>query len=122
MSGGPVMNLLIAVVLLGAVFMGIGIKEPSRPWSAVSDCVIPASEAARSPVRAGRPGVAGTRPPGFQAGDELVSLNGSRSRLGLVQLRIRASAERRVTVVVERDGEPADAHHRDDRLRASATG
>ena len=29
MAGGPMMNIFLAVILLGTVFMGFGVKEPT---------------------------------------------------------------------------------------------
>jgi membrane-associated protease RseP (regulator of RpoE activity) len=105
MSGGPLMNVLIAVVLLSAVFMGIGIKEPTLVVNQVSDCVIPASEGDRL-CEDGDP-VAPARAAGFQSGDELISLNGEPIEdWDSFSSDIRASAGGEVTVVVERDGEP----------------
>ncbi|MGH3507123.1 MAG: M50 family metallopeptidase [Nocardioidaceae bacterium] len=104
MSGGPMMNVLIAVVLLSAVFMGIGTKEPNLVVSQVSDCVIRASEGIR-PCEKGDQ-VAPARAAGFQVGDELVMLNGEPIKdWDSFSADIRAIRGAEATVVVERDGE-----------------
>jgi membrane-associated protease RseP (regulator of RpoE activity) len=105
MSGGPLMNVFIAVVLLSGVFMGIGIKEPNLVVNEVSDCVIPASEGQRL-CRDTDP-VAPARAAGFQVGDELVSLNGQPIEdWDSFSADIRQITGGDATIVVERDGEP----------------
>lgn len=108
MAGGPSVNVLLAVLLFGAVFMGIGIPKATLVVDDISDCVIPASE----PVRACRVApdpdpdpLAPAREAGFQPGDEIVSLNGDEmSSWDEFTGRIRASAGERIDVVVKRDG------------------
>jgi membrane-associated protease RseP (regulator of RpoE activity) len=46
MLGGPVMNLVIAVVLLAILFLGIGTSALSTTISSVNQCVIPVSSTA----------------------------------------------------------------------------
>ena len=110
MSGGPLMNVVLAVVLLGGVFMGIGIKEPTLTVSAVSDCVIPASEGARPCVPPTAPNAdppSPAREAGFQPGDKVVSLNGEKmNSWEEFSTAIRASAGGHIDVVVDRDGSP----------------
>src|SRR3712207_7126982 len=43
MLGGPVMNLLIAAVLLTTVMVGLGLPGASTTVASVSDCVVPAT-------------------------------------------------------------------------------
>ncbi len=110
MSGGPLTNVVLAVLLLGGVFMGIGIKEPTLVVSDVSDCVIPASEGARAcvtaPARRADP-LSPARKAGFQVGDQIRSLNGEQVQ-GWEEFSaaIRASAGGHIDVVVERGGSP----------------
>jgi membrane-associated protease RseP (regulator of RpoE activity) len=110
MSGGPLMNVLIAVVLLGGVFMGIGVSTPTLAVQAVSDCVIPASQGARhcvvGPAKNADP-MSPAREAGFRAGDRIVSLNGKPMQSwDQFSGAIRSSAGKRLTVVVQRGGRP----------------
>ncbi|WGW13098.1 site-2 protease family protein [Saxibacter everestensis] len=111
MLGGPVMNLLIAVVLLGVVFSGFGTLQPTTTVSSVSECVVSADEAqkrsaeSRNKCLAADPkapaALAGIRP-----GDVIVSVadTGVASWKEL-QDAIRAQAGKTVPVVIERGGE-----------------
>src|SRR5918911_2469551 len=47
MLGGPVMNLVVAVVLLGVIVCGFGVPVATRTVTAVSQCVTPADQAPR---------------------------------------------------------------------------
>jgi membrane-associated protease RseP (regulator of RpoE activity) len=48
MLGGPFMNLLIGVVLLGIVMVGFGTAQPSTTIAQVNKCVVPASQQAQT--------------------------------------------------------------------------
>ena len=104
MLGGPVMNLLFAIVLFTILLSGIGVQTATTTVASVSECVIPA-DAERTECEAGRPGRArGSR--GHHAGR--CHRLGRRRRRGDVRRGIRDHP--RVTgpasgVVVERDGE-----------------
>ena len=79
MTGGPVTNIVLAVLLLGGVFMGIGVKQPTLVVSSISDCVIPASEGDRACVVAPATNadpVSPARQADFHIGDTIVSFNG----------------------------------------------
>jgi membrane-associated protease RseP (regulator of RpoE activity) len=104
MLGGPVMNLVIAVVLLAVVYVGIGTLGSSTTLSAVSQCVLPASSTATECTDAdpAAPGAeAGLRP-----GDTVVAYDGAPVE-SWEQLSgmIRGTGAEAVPVVVERDGE-----------------
>jgi membrane-associated protease RseP (regulator of RpoE activity) len=110
MSGGPLMNVAIAVLLLGVVFIGIGVNTPSLVVNAVSDCVIPASQGARPcavpPAKHPDP-VSPAREAGFRPGDRIVSLNGKPMHSwDEFSSAIRSSPGSRLSVVVRRDGRP----------------
>jgi len=108
MAGGPMTNVVIAVFLLGFVFMGIGVKEPTLTVSGVSDCVIPASEGARTcrvAPDANPDPASPAREAGFRNGDQVVAVDGERMDdweefFGL----IRVSGGDSLDIVVERDG------------------
>jgi membrane-associated protease RseP (regulator of RpoE activity) len=103
MSGGPLTNVALAVILLSGVFMGIGVKTPTLAVESISDCVIPASQGSRacSPEDPVSP----ARRAGFHAGDEVVSFNGApMSSWDDFSAAIRANGANRATIVVDRDG------------------
>ncbi len=110
MSGGPLTNVVLAVLLLGGVFMGIGAKEPTLVVSDVSDCVIPAREGLRPcvvPPAENPDPVSPAREAGFRVGDRIVSLNGEKmDSWDEFSAGIRASAGGRIDVVVDRAGKP----------------
>jgi len=106
MLGGPTMNLIIAVVLLGGIFTFYGIGQITARVSAVSQCVqtVPAggtAPAACSPSDPQAPAnFAGIRP-----GDRITSLAGQPiSTWADVREQVRPNGGKRISVVVERDG------------------
>lgn len=103
MLGGPLMNLVLAVVLYAIVLCGFGIAVPSTTVASVSECVIAASEE-RAECEPGDP-LAPAAEAGVQPGDTIVSIDG-RPATGWedVQATIRELAGQRVELVVERDG------------------
>ncbi len=108
MAGGPMVNVFLAVLLLGIVFMAIGIQQPTLTVSRVSDCVIPASEGVRPCRVAPSPNadpVAPAREAGFRQGDRIVAVDGEEvASWEEVSATIRDSAGEPLTVVVVRDG------------------
>ena len=103
MSGGPMVNVVIAVVLFSIVIMGFGVQEATTKVSAVSDCAISDAEAGRACTDADP--VTPARQAGLRPGDEFVSFNGTpiTSWEQLTKL-IRGNGDREATIVVERDG------------------
>jgi membrane-associated protease RseP (regulator of RpoE activity) len=108
MSGGPLTNVALAVILLSGVFMGIGVKTPTLVVQSISDCVIPASEGSRACVVPPSPHpdpVSPARIAGFHAGDRVVSFNGvPMSSWDDFSAAIRSNGANRATIVVNRDG------------------
>jgi membrane-associated protease RseP (regulator of RpoE activity) len=107
MLGGPMMNLLIAVVLLtGLVTLyGVSVPKPGAEVASVSECVVPAAEATTKTACA----TTDPKTPAYQAGihpgDVLVSVNGeSVQRPADVGELIRPRAGEPTTIVVRRDG------------------
>lgn len=108
MLGGPVMNLLIAFVLMAVVMLGMGLPTATTTLGTVSQCVIPADD---DPTRActdadpAAPGAAA----GLRPGDEVVSYDGTpvESWDQLTDL-IRASGGEATPIVVERAGEQVE--------------
>ncbi|MDQ4007713.1 MAG: site-2 protease family protein [Actinomycetota bacterium] len=109
MSGGPLVNVVLAFLILGGVWMGFGVPGEPRPVvQDVSDCVISAAEAQADPDRtctASDP-VAPARKAGLRQGDRIVSFNGERvgSWDELTGL-IRGNASGEASIGIVRDGE-----------------
>ena len=108
MSGGPMVNIGIAVVLFSIVIMGFGVQEATTKVGAVSDCAISDAEAGRACTDADP--VTPARQAGIRPGDEFVSFNGTpiTSWEQLTKL-IRGNGDREATIVVERDGREVQA-------------
>ena len=108
MSGGPLVNIVIAVALFAVVIMGFGVQEATTKVSAVSDCAISDAEAGRACTDADP--VTPARQAGLRPGDEFVSFNGIAitSWEQLTKL-IRGNGDREATIVVERDGREVQA-------------
>ena len=103
MLGGPVMNLLLAIVLFSILATGIGLQQDTTTVASVSQCVLPAgsdrTECADddplSPAAA-----AGLRP-----GDTILSVDGTAvETFAEASAIVRAHPEEEIPVVVERDG------------------
>jgi len=103
MLGGPVMNLLIAVVLYGVLLCGIGVAQPSTTLGLVSECVLPAGSTATScPADAPEAPAAAA---GLLPGDRLVSIDGETVTDGdQVTGVLRGAADEPLEVVYVRDG------------------
>ncbi len=102
MLGGPVMNLLIAVVLTAVGLVGLGLPGSSTTVGLVGDCVRPVSQEECAP---GDPPVP-AREAGLEEGDVLVALDGR--PVGSwedFQETVAASDGSTVPLVVERAGE-----------------
>lgn len=101
MLGGPVMNLLIAVVLFGVVLCGFG--SPQLGVGSVSACVVPVTStstscAASDPIA---PGAAA----GLKPGDDILAVNSvQQPTWDQVTAIIRDSAGKKVTFLVDRKG------------------
>jgi membrane-associated protease RseP (regulator of RpoE activity) len=104
MLGGPVANLLIAIVLFGIVLMGYGTPVISTTIESVNECVIPATSEATE-CTADDP-VAPALAAGIEPGDRIVEMNGEAiTSWEQATEIIRASPGRTIDVIVDRDGE-----------------
>ncbi len=106
MSGGPMMNVVIAILLLSGVFMGFGIKQPTLTVDKVSDCVVPASEGNRA-CRVGQNAdpLSPAMKAGFKTGDQILAINGTAvSDWSQFSDRVRANAGRHIDILVARNG------------------
>lgn len=104
MLGGPVMNLLIAIVLYAVVLMGFGVPSLSLTVGSVSECVVPATES-RSECLPDDPAAPGAAA-GMLPGDRILSVGGEDidEWFRLTEI-IRTSPGRPVDVVVDRGGD-----------------
>jgi len=103
MLGGPVMNLVIAIVLFTVLLCGFGQPQSSTTVGLVNQCVLPAGSTETScPADAPEaPAFAA----GMQNGDRIVSIDGVAVQDGdQVTTAFRAAPDETLAVVVERDG------------------
>lgn len=104
MLGGPIMNLVLAVVLFAVFFSGIGVSTASTTVASVSQCVVPA-DAGRSTCDPGDP-TAPAAAAGIRPGDQILSIDGtSVSTFADASAIIRQHAGDAIPVVVSRDGQ-----------------
>ncbi|MET8982847.1 site-2 protease family protein [Streptomyces sp. NPDC004539] len=103
MAAGPVQNLILAAVLFLTVLMGFGISQQTTTVSSVSQCVINQSENRDTCKTGDEPSPAAAA--GLKAGDKIVSFDGVRTeKWDSLSDLIRASADKTVPIVVQRDG------------------
>jgi membrane-associated protease RseP (regulator of RpoE activity) len=106
MASGPMVNIVIAFVLFGGLFMLYGANVAQTSVATVTDCVIPASQATAD--RKCEPGdqVSPAKTAGFQVGDKIVSFNGTAiTSWDQLTPLIRANTDKPATIVVERNGQ-----------------
>jgi membrane-associated protease RseP (regulator of RpoE activity) len=105
MASGPLVNVVIAFVLFGGLFMLYGANVAQTTVATVTDCVVPASQASADRKCQSGDQVSPAKQAGFQVGDKIVSFNGTTidSWDQLTPL-IRANTDKPATIVVERNG------------------
>jgi membrane-associated protease RseP (regulator of RpoE activity) len=105
MLGGPAMNLLIGVVLTAVLLMGFGIATPTTTIADVSKCQVKAGETVDPNSAACKLTPAASA--GLKPNDVITSFDG-KTVAGWDELTgwIRASAGRKVSITVERNGAP----------------
>jgi len=103
MSGGPIVNIIIAVFLFSVVFMGLGALTPTTTVASVSDCAISDAESGRA-CTADDP-ITPARKAGIEPGDRILSFNGTKiDEWDQLTRLIRANGNREATIEFERDG------------------
>ncbi|WP_295789304.1 RIP metalloprotease [uncultured Microbacterium sp.] len=103
MLGGPVMNLVLAVVLFAIALSGIGLQTATTTVASVSQCVIPASQQ-RDACTTDDP-IAPAAAAGIQPGDRLVSIDGTAVQtFADAAAIIQRSPGQQLSVVIDRDG------------------
>ncbi|MBP6997435.1 MAG: site-2 protease family protein [Phycicoccus sp.] len=106
MLGGPVMNFVIAAVLLTLVVMvrGIPTLADGATVASVSQCVVPATDAAQTTSCEGRPQTPAAAA-GLQPGDQLLSVDGTQiTSTADVGRLVRPRVGQPTSIVVLRDG------------------
>jgi len=103
MSGGPMVNIVIAIALFSVVFMGFGALKPTTTIQSVSDCAISDSEAGRTCTD--KDPITPAKQIGLRSGDTIVSFNGTKVT-GWEELSglIRANGDKLATISYERNG------------------
>lgn len=105
MASGPLVNVVIAFVLFGGLYMLYGTPVAQTTVSNVTDCVIPANQATPDRQCTDTDKVSPAKDAGFQVGDKIVSFNGTRiSSWDQLTPLIRANTDKPATIVVERNG------------------
>ncbi len=110
MFGGPLVNLLLGILILGIMLLGVGVPTLSTTVSTVSECAVPASEMAkRAPADQDRclPGDQPTPAAevGIAPGDRVLSIGGKpMDTWDDITSEIRGLAGQEVDIVVDRDG------------------
>jgi len=105
MSGGPMVNLVLAFLLFGGVFMLHGVLEPKTTIDDVSDCVIAASEATPDRTCTDADPLSPARQAGLEPGDRVLSFNGTEvTAWEQLTALIRANDAGNATIVFLRDG------------------
>lgn len=101
MLGGPVMNLIFAIVLFSILLTGIGVQTATTTVSALSECVPQTGVTECAPGDPAPPAVAA----GIEPGDTIVSVDGTAvTGFDEVSKIIQASPGEQLTLVIERDG------------------
>ena len=103
MLGGPLMNLVLAVVIFTVLLSGIGIQQGTTTIASVSQCVLPAGST-RTTCAASDP-IAPAAEAGVKPGDRIVSVDGkSVSTFAEASAIIQASPGKSIPLVVQRGG------------------
>lgn len=104
MLGGPLMNLLLAVVVFTVLVSGIGVQQGTTTVASVTECVVPAGSAstACTPEDPASPAAEA----GLEPGDVLVSIDGQPvSTFAEATAIVQAAPGDTLDLVVRRDGE-----------------
>lgn len=102
MFAGPGMNLVLAIILLGVLFMGIGVHQETPQIGSVRECVVPAGVTATECTDEFAP--TPSHEAGLEPGDVVVSIDGEPVTGDTVNGQIRQSLGS-TEFVIERDGE-----------------
>jgi membrane-associated protease RseP (regulator of RpoE activity) len=104
MLGGPVMNLIFAVVLFAILASGIGVQVATTTVASVNECIIPADQS-RTECEASDP-AAPAAAAGIRPGDSIVAVDGqSVETFDDVAAAIQAAPGQSITLTIQRDGQ-----------------
>ena len=104
MLGGPVMNLLLALLIFTLLLSGIGFQQGTTTISGVSECVLPAGSTQTECLPGDPPSPAAAA--GLLPGDVLLEVAGTPvSTFAEASALVQASPGRPVAVLVDRGGE-----------------
>jgi membrane-associated protease RseP (regulator of RpoE activity) len=107
MAGGPVMNILLAFVILLGVTGVYGVYRSQPVVSRVQECMIPA-DAPDTTSCTGRPATPAALA-GLRAGDRILAFNGAQiGSWDQMSTAIRANLDRTARITVLRDGQRVD--------------
>jgi len=106
MSSGPLVNVAIAFILFGGLFMLYGVQVAQTTVATVTDCVVPASQASADRTCTSADKKSPAKLAGFVPGDKVLEFNGTKiSSWDQLTPLIRANTDKPATIVVERNGE-----------------
>ncbi|WP_429457637.1 M50 family metallopeptidase [Microbacterium sp. ZKA21] len=104
MLGGPLMNLLLAIVIFTVLASGIGMQQGTTTIASVSECVLPAGTT-QTECAADDPATPAAEA-GVQPGDVIVSIDGTAvDTFAEATEIVQASPGESLEVIVDRDGE-----------------
>ncbi|GGF38628.1 putative zinc metalloprotease [Marmoricola endophyticus] len=106
MGSGVAVNLVLAVILFGAVFMGHGVLVAKPQVQAVSQCVIAVRDGDQTRECTSADPQSPAAKAGLRAGDEITDFNGTRiTDYAQLQKLIRGNGDGAARLGVVRDGE-----------------
>jgi membrane-associated protease RseP (regulator of RpoE activity) len=111
MGAGATINVLIAFLLFGGVFMLHGVKEATTTIGTVSDCVVAIHVGERPHKCRPQDPVAPARRAGLEKGDRVVAFNGTTvTSYPQLQRLVRANGAGTAAITVVRDGRRVVLH------------
>ncbi|MER7245744.1 site-2 protease family protein [Kribbella sp. NPDC000426] len=104
-AAGPLVNVVIATLLFGGLFMLYGADVAQTTVGTVTDCVVPAPQATAGRKCTDADEVSPAKRAGFQVGDKILSFNGAGiSSWDQLTALIAVNADGPATIVVQRNG------------------
>ncbi|MFY7067640.1 M50 family metallopeptidase [Nocardiopsis changdeensis] len=104
MFAGPGMNVVLAAILLGVLFMGIGVPQQTTQIAVVNECVVSAEAESRVDSCEGLPPTPANEA-GLRPGDVIVEVDGQPTPEWNDANQLIRSSLGPTEIVVERDGE-----------------